>query len=316
LLAASNLSAATHYVSLVSRNPMPPYTNWITAATNIQDAVDVAATNDAVVVTDGVYPGGITVTNGLALSSVNGAPYTAINGGGTNRCVSLTNGASLTGFTLTNGLAPYAAGWNGGGACGGTLYSCSLFSNWAYYGGGAASCTLYNCALIGNSGVWGSGAYACTLSNCTLGANSTIFGIGDGSGGGANACTLYNCTLSGNTASGSQSPAGGGAAGCTLYNCVLEGNSVCLQNGITSWPYCCGGGSCGGTLYNCTLSGNSACTGGGAYGGTLYNCIVYGNFGALDEYNYSWYSVLNYCCTEPLPGGGSGNITGPPAVLR
>ena len=58
LLAVSNLSAATHYVSLESPNPTPPYTNWATAATNIQQAVDVAATGDEVVVTNGVYPVG------------------------------------------------------------------------------------------------------------------------------------------------------------------------------------------------------------------------------------------------------------------
>ena len=72
LLAASSLSAATHYVSLESTNPTPPYTNWATAATNIQDAVDAAATNDVVVVTNGVYPGGVTVTSPLLLS-VNGS---------------------------------------------------------------------------------------------------------------------------------------------------------------------------------------------------------------------------------------------------
>ena len=43
LLAASNLPAATLYVSLGSTNPTPPYTNWVTAAMNIQDAVDVGS---------------------------------------------------------------------------------------------------------------------------------------------------------------------------------------------------------------------------------------------------------------------------------
>ena len=38
LLAVSNLSAATHYVSQESTNPTPPYTNWATAAANIQQA--------------------------------------------------------------------------------------------------------------------------------------------------------------------------------------------------------------------------------------------------------------------------------------
>src|ERR1035441_2841451 len=90
LLAVSPLSAATHYVSLGSTNPTPPYTNWVTAATSIQAAVNVAATNDVVLVTNGVYPGYVSVTKPLALLSVNGPQLTVINGGGTNRCVDLT----------------------------------------------------------------------------------------------------------------------------------------------------------------------------------------------------------------------------------
>jgi hypothetical protein len=110
LLAVSQVPAATHYVSLGSTNPTPPYTNWVTAARNIQDAVIVAVTNDVVVVTKGVYPGGVSVTNPLVLLSVNGPQVTLIDGGGTNRCASLTDGASLSGFTLTNGNAVSGGG--------------------------------------------------------------------------------------------------------------------------------------------------------------------------------------------------------------
>ena len=77
LLAVTNLSAATLYVSLESTNPTPPYTNWATAATNIQQTVEAAAASDEVVVTNGVYPGGVTVTNPLTSTmrhSADGSP--------------------------------------------------------------------------------------------------------------------------------------------------------------------------------------------------------------------------------------------------
>ncbi len=267
LLAISSLPAATHYVWLVSTNPTPPYSNWITAATNIQDAVDVAATNDVVLVTNGVYPGYVSVTIPLTLRSVNGPQFTIINGGGTNQCVCLADSASLTGFTLTNG---YTEDWGGGVACASPnafLTNCWMVGNSAVVGGGVSGGTLYNCTLSGNSAGdgEGGGAYSCALYSCTLTGNSA------GVGGGASGGTLHNCTLSGNSAGDGE---GGGAYSCALYNCTLTGNSAVV-----------GGGASGGTLCNCTLTGNSADptldgdggVGGGANGCTLDNCTLSGN---------------------------------------
>src|SRR5262245_39889979 len=61
LLAVSSFSAAFHFVSPGSSAPTPPYSTWATAATNIKQAVDAAASGDVVIVTNGVYTGGLIV---------------------------------------------------------------------------------------------------------------------------------------------------------------------------------------------------------------------------------------------------------------
>ena len=229
LLAVSNLSAATLYVSLESTNPTPPYTNWVTAATNIQDAVNVAATNDVVLVTNGVYPGGVTVTNPLALLSVNGPQFTIVDGGGAVQCASLSQDASLSGFTLTNGLGS-------GVSC---VYlqafvtNCVIVGNRDFVsGGGAYWCTLYNCTLTHNSAITGGGACFGPLYNCVLSDNSAGVMTQGGNGGGASYCTLYNCTLTHNAANAAPpvpsttTGLGGGAYECTLYNCIIYDNDA------------------------------------------------------------------------------------------
>jgi hypothetical protein len=124
----------------------------VTAATNIQDALNVAAANDVVLVTNGVYPGGVSVSNALALLSVNGLEFTIINGRPTN-CVSLADGASLTGFTLTNGYADLS----GAGV-------------WC----ASTNAFLTNCIIVGNTGP--AAAFVGTLYNCTLANNQGSVG--------------------------------------------------------------------------------------------------------------------------------------------
>ena len=275
LLAATSLSAATHYVSLGSTNPAPPYTNWITAATNIQNAVEVAEAGDEIVVTNGTYASGgrvvygatnrVAVIKRLTVQSVNGSQTTVIDGGSAVRCAYLTNGATLVGFTLANGWAFYSNNYGGGVYCESTnavLSKCVLSANSAAYGAGSYGGTLNNCMVSGNTG---SGAYGGSLNNCTVTGNS---------GWGATSAKLNNCAVFANR--------GGGANGGTLNNCTVTGNS--------------GWGAYSATLTNCIVYFNSD-PHGGPYGGNYYSS-----------------STLNYCCTTPLPGSGLGNITAEPQL--
>ena len=250
------------------------------------------------------------------------------NGGGTaggtlNNCTLTGNSADYGGGahygTLNNCiLTSNSASYYGGGGSGGTFYNCTLTGNSAYSGGGASDGTFHNCTLTGNSASnSGGGAHYGTLNNCILTSNSASYYGGGGSGG-----TFYNCTLTSNSAY-----SGGGASDGTFHNCTLTGNSASYGGGVNNGTlHNCiltgnsasnsGGGAYNGRLYNCTLIGNLASyTGGGIFGGTLYNCIVYYNK-ARNDANYNIYSVVNYCCTlpMPLPVSGFGNFTNVPGL--
>ena len=325
LLAGINLSAATLYVSTNSPNPQPPYASWSTAATNIQAAVSSAEAGDFIVVTDGVYSGGVTVSSPVTLLSVNGANSTVINGGAP--CISLGSGASLIGFTVTGGNVQSQAGGvscsasnsvlincvinnnislrGTAGVIGGTLNNCAISdNNGANSGiGGVSGSTLNNCTITGNIGDFAGGAYECTLTYCMLAGNGC-----NANGGGAMNSTLDSCIITGNGCG----ELGGGAISCSLNDCLVYNNSAQVA----------GGGAIGCSLTNCTLSGNSAIGtgggisgGGGAFGSTLNNCISYFNTAPAGSANYDTNSTLNYCCTMPLPTSGSGNITNNPLFV-
>ena len=260
--------AATRYVWTNSPSPGSGFLTWSTAAHTIQDAIDAAASNDVVLVTNGVYatgcryPGGratrVVIAAKITVQSVNGPSNTIIKGRGPQdnpsaiRCAYLSHGAVLVGFTLTNGCTE------------------ALTNNFGYGAGvycASSAEVVSNCTITGNSAYWhGGGAYRGTLRNCTLSGNATCYG------GGADQSVLYDCTLTGNKANFF----GGGALDSTLNNCTLINNTA----GYTTGGYNIGGGGgvSGGMLSNCTLTSNSAIRdGGGSWNSTLLNCIVSSN---------------------------------------
>jgi hypothetical protein len=332
VLVSVSAMGATHYVDLNSTNATPPYTNWPTAATNIQDAVDVALAGDLVLVTNGVYVTGgrtvgaslltnrVAVTTALTLLSVNGPDVTLIqgyqmpattNGNAAVRCVYLAGGAALNGFTLTGGATRTSGDINGGGvycqSASATLSNSVVIGNSAfYYGGGAYQGSLTNCSLRTNIAYTGGGAYQSVLTDCSVIGNEARNGTAgsSASGGGAYKGSLRNCQIIGNVA-----PDGGGCVGDYIGNKFII-NCVIARNRANR-----GGGAYSGLFFNCTIVDNVATnSGGGVHGGgsvNMNNSIAYFNSAPTGPDVYS--IKMNYSCTT-VPGGGS-NLTNSPVFV-
>jgi len=245
-------SASTFFVDVNSANPIPPYSSWTTAATNIQDAVDASSTGDQILVTNGVYQTGgksidglitnrVSLNKAVTLQSVNGPMVTVIrgawdpistNGPAAVRCVWMTNNSVLNGFTLSGGATRE---WNvsvkpsmfGGGVSASNtavVTNCLIGTNYASdMGGGVYSATLINCSIVGN--------HLFTASTSAVGF-----------GAGVDRCNLRNCLVAYNI--GEQAD-GGGAANCNATNCAFVMNQAIDGSGVDA-----------GRCVNCTIAGN------------------------------------------------------------
>ena len=285
-----------HYVSESNPAPVAPYLSWETAATNIQDAVDVSFGGSSILVSNGVYGFGgkiaydglsnrLAVTKPLAIRSVNGPLHTIIqgyqvpgttNGDGATRCALLANGASLAGFTLTNGATL-------------TFGSLLFKSNHDFNGGGiwcaSTNEVISNCVVIANAAGSGvAGVYSGTLNNCELRDNISI---GATLGSAAHLSILNDCIVSGNR--GSAHPLAGGVTSVLMNNCLVVSNSPV--------------GARGSTLFNCTIIGNS---GGGADSCALINCVIKSNYMAGGA-NSSTLRDCQVIGNSAISGGGIAN---------
>ncbi|NCD32919.1 MAG: PKD domain-containing protein [Spartobacteria bacterium] len=332
------LPANTHFVWVGSQNPQAPYTNWLTAATNIQDAVDIAQNGSTVLVGDGEYAHGwandpddpdegiylknrVFITNDITVRSLNGALVTTIQGEGPSgtgavRCVYMRGYSTLDGFALLDGHVAQEIGFatrrnhTGGGVF---MEDNALVTN----------CLIARCDGSGVAN-WNGGQ----LVDSTISYNTGINGGGLLLTGEAlvEHCRILNNTA---TAQNGERGSGGGAylAGTpedgspVMRNCFLSGNLAASQR-------VGGGGGVlldGGHLYYCTIANNRSLEfGGGLFvGGSaitqqVVNCIVYHNsapYGRdvyVDEMSSAPAQLTYNCVAETLPG--TGNITNDPLL--
>ena len=287
-LGAYEFQSPVKYVSIANPSPVAPFTNWTTAATRIQDAVDAANAGDCIVVSNGVYTTGgrvvfgamgncVVLTNAVTLTSVNGPQFTSIVGGSQTRGVFVGSNAVVSGFTITNGQTQYGNGdrtndESGGGIwsqTGGVVSNCFIVGNTAWSdggcGGGIYGGSIFNSTLTNNTAANGGGAAFASAFNCLFASNSAPYSPPFGYGGGIYHGTASNCTFVAN--GWGYGVSGGAAYQSRLFNCTLNTNFATYG----------GGGAQSSILYNCKLTGNRSSFAGGCYQSTNYNCLFVNN---------------------------------------
>jgi predicted outer membrane repeat protein len=297
-----------HCVDAANSSPVAPYSNWSTAATNIQDAIDAAEVGAIVLVTNGLYSSGgqamagdlvnrIAITKAMTVVSVNGPAVTVIqgawdaatNGAAAVRCAWLTNGALLNGFTLQNGATRSSGGpelQNGGGIFGvstqALALNCFIYTNAAFSeGGGSYGAVLDRCQIMGNSAVNGGGAAFGIVKNSFVAQNSA-----SANGGGIYGSELKSCTV---VANSGRTGAGVFAIYIAPQNSIIYGNGFgsVLPNdfyGVSVFPInCC--------IYR--------------YPSNSPNYVVNGNLDADPQFT----AEFHLATTSPCRGAGNAHYT-------
>lgn len=250
--------------------------------TTIQDGINAAVNGDTVVVSDGIYPGGINFNGKLVIvKSANGPANCIIDGNDEDLGVLFAGGegptARLEGFTVRN---------------------CRSFSGGALHIAALSAPTITGCIITNNRSVVSAGGginiedASPTITNCIVSGNWAGIDSLDNYSchGGGISCKgqarplIVDCLVSTNHAYGLN----GGGIYCynsspTIRNCTIVGNSVYQDGGGIS----CKNNSSSPLIIGCTISGNS----GGSQGGgisiencfpTISHCIISDNRAEFD----------------------------------
>ena len=240
------LAPDTHYVNISNPSPMPPYTSWETAASDIQSAINAADDGDTVLVADGIYniTSHIFCDKSLRIKSVNGSESTIVNANGNCRVFRLkaSNGpCSLDGFTITGGYADYNGSVGGGIAANhsGTIRisNCIVEKNEAVKAGGGIhfgptagmniSAIIDNCTIRSNQASTVGGGINCGMATGTTNSVQIKASIIENNkagthGGGIHAAmwrnrmgsiSIEDCIVTGNECTGQ-----GGGIRCLSYD--------------------------------------------------------------------------------------------------
>ena len=302
LLPINSSLALTRYVVADNPGALAPFTNWPTASSNIQAAVDASTSGDIVLVSNGVYRGQtVRITNSIAVRAVNGPQVTTVDGQNFMRGFYISHSnAVVEGFTITKGRSE---GEGGGGVymVAGLVDRCIVSWNYVLGETGTDSIPLAGNGLPGEGG----GIYCRggMIRNCLVHDNIAKGGTG---GYGHD----YQ-DWEGNWYPGQGGPGGIGAGGGICQ--PGWGNSVEIVNCTVVKNQAIGGD--GGDGYYIGNPGTGY--GGGIAGGGKTigaNNIVYLNVGDTQaEANVSMLTS-SYSCITPNPGG-QGNTTNDPQFV-
>jgi len=280
----------------------PPFTNYATASTNIQDAIDLARADDTVLLQASSYnlDYTLTITNAITVSGDGGYAYLS---GPYHRSGTYIHGIEVEdpGAKL---VLLYLQSYGGPDMEGGAIYM-------------DAAATVSNCYIGGSYALRGGGAFvAPSAAGATFLNTRFNYNRAYDSGGGlylAASSMVYSCEI----ANGYTYTNGGGIwAGepVLLRNSCIRDNNYSGQQTRGGGVYCTNGAS----IESCTIVRNSsALTGGGLYAtGTTVNVrnTILWNNSAASSPNYDVdQAYFAHCCTLPLPQG-TNNITDDPLL--